>query len=171
MEFKFKQFVESMSNPVVYHVTYYKNLDLISDEGLDFTEYGGANFLKPFLQRNSQLGNFFTTNINQIGNWVETLEYQANDISDNIYEDGLIPIVLKFKINRNTHQPDQHSEYPDSYYTQTIIQPQGIQCWTGVNWIPISSWIRINTGNFIDYVDGYPGEEYYQLRADYPLPK
>lgn len=162
--------IESITNPVVYHITYYRNLDLISDSGLDYEEHGGANFFKPHLQNNSRLGNFFTNDINQIHNWIDTLDYQANHQSDNIFEDGLIPIILKFNINRNTHNKDQHSEYPNSYYTKKLIQPQGIQCWNGKNWIPILQWHQINLNDFVDFIDDF-GEQYYELRQDYPLPR
>lgn len=164
----FQIWLESKTNPVVYHITYYRNLDSINDNGLDYQDYGGANFEKNHLIQNSRNGNFFTTDIKQIHNWLHVLEYQANDKSDNIYEDGLIPIILKFNINRNSFNIDQHSEYPKSYFTRKIINPQSIFCWNGSGWIPIYSWERISLDKFVDYIDEDGG--YYELNQYYPLP-
>jgi len=135
------------------------------------TEFSGVNFSKPHLINNSQQGNFFTTNLNQVHNWIKTLDYQAQNKSDNIYEDGLFPIILKFNLNRNSFEKDQHSEYPDSYFSRRIVQPQSIFCWSGVNWIPIEQWSRLKTSYFVSYNDDYSGEEYWELVEPYPMPR
>jgi hypothetical protein len=153
--------------PVVYHVTFYRNLDSISDIGLDYNEFGGANFQKTHLIQNSRNGNFFTPDLKQVANWVDTLTQNANDRSDDIYEDGLIPIVLKFTVNRNTFTPDQHSEYPKSYYTKKIIHPANIQVWNGSNWVSINDWGSIDLSKFVDWEDRYG---YYEITNPYPLP-
>jgi hypothetical protein len=152
--------------PFVYHVTFYKNLDLISDEGLDYKEYGGANFSQGVYPIHSMSGNFFTTDINRIGFWIHSLEYSGLDQSDNIEEDGLVPIILRFRLNPKKYQPDIHGGDPSDHFTDRLIPPQGLQVWNGKQWIPINYWNNINLNDFVDR------DEYgVSVKDRYPMPK
>ena len=162
----FKLWLES-KQPYVYHITYYRNLDLISDEGLDYTEYGGTNFHKPWLQTHSLKGNFFVTDVQNIRYWVHVLEYQAADKSDHIDNDGLIPVILRFRLNPNKYIPDQHGETPSDQLTTRKIPPFGIQVWNGKQWFPIVDWNNVNPWEFLDS----DNENNVFVREDYPLPK
>jgi hypothetical protein len=147
----FKTWLEGVSPKWVYHVTYYCNLDSISDSGLDYQEFGGSNFPKPHLQRHSMSGNFFSDDIDGVKYWIITLEHQANDRSDDILEDGLIPIVLRFRLNPNKFILDPEERTSGDYYTNRIIPPQGIQMWNGFNWVPVDT--NIDLHYFVDIVD------------------
>ena len=105
MEFKNWLYIENRS-PIAYHVTYYCYLDSISNTGLDFEQLGGSNYFKPHLISNSQQGTFFVTNIEGVKHWIGVMEDQAAHRSDDIYEDGFIPVILKFNLNKNKYQPD-----------------------------------------------------------------
>jgi hypothetical protein len=170
---EFKLWLES-SSPIVYHVTYYRNLDLIADSGLNYQEMGGANFAKGFLILHSQTGNFFVTNIQGVKYWIRTLEEQANDRSDNIEEDGMIPIILKFRLNERKHLPDSHGETQWDRKTDRYIPPEGLMVWDGYRWQPIQEWINIDLNLFISYDDEnnpFVKDPYVTARGGgYPLP-
>ncbi len=164
---QFKQWLESSTRqPYVYHTTYYRNLDSISDNGLDYEENGGANFTKPWLQTHSAQGNFFVTDTQNIKWWIHVLEYQASDKSDNIDEDGLIPFILRFRLNPKKHLSDKHQETPSDALTACKIPPMGIQVWDGIKWWPIAYWGNINPQNFLD-----SDNDNIFVREDYPIPK
>jgi hypothetical protein len=169
----FKQFVEAKASPYVYHVTYYNNLDSISDIGLDYQEFGGSNFFKPHLSSHSRSGNFFCTDIDCVKYWISTLEHAANDRSDDFYNEGYIPIVIRFRLNRNKYFQDQHGELQGNkeFFTSREIPPEGIQVWSGKTWLPIENWSQINVDDFIDKSDPeYPQLENPYSRYGYPLP-
>jgi hypothetical protein len=162
----FKIWLESQRSPFVYHVTYYRNLDSISDDSLNYGDYGGVNFPQTWLSAHSTKGNFFVTNIQDVGHWVHTLEYHAYDKSDNVEEDGLIPIILSFRLNPNKHLPDEHGDTQSDRLTDREIPAQGIYVWDGDKWLPISYWQQINIEKFLDR-----DEHGVQIKSPYPLPK
>jgi hypothetical protein len=108
---------------------------------------------KGFLILHSQTGNFFVTNIQGVKYWIRTLEEQANDRSDNIEEDGMIPIILKFRLNERKHLPDSHGETQWDRKTDRYIPPEGLMVWDGYRWQPIQEWINIDLSLFISYDD------------------
>lgn len=170
---EFRLWLEAHS-PYVYHVTYYRNLESIAESGLNFNGMGGANFGKEFLIRHSQTGTFFVSNIQGVKYWIRTLEEQANDRSDNIEEDGLIPIVLKFRLNERKHLPDEHGETQWDRKTDRYIPAEGLWVWDGLRWQPVQEWINIDLNRFITYDD----ENYASVKnpyttargVGYPLP-
>lgn len=166
----FKLWLESSTRqPWVYHVTYYCNLDLISDEGLDYKEYGGSNFPSDVLQQHSSQGNFFCTDPSHIDWWVHVLEYQAKDKWDTDVawdEQGLVPIVLRFRLNPKKHIPDPKRETPSDHLTEKIIPPQGLQVWDGKKWWPIAYWSNVNPNVFLDR-----DENGVDIKQHYPLPQ
>jgi len=177
----FQLWLESKTNPFVYHVTYYKNLDGISRQGLDYKKHGGSNFGHMNLAGHSEQGNFFTTDLGQVKNWIEIFSERVQARSTDPYRHysmemigEVTPIILRFKINRNTHMPDDVSEYPNSYYTHKIIQPNGISCWDGDKWLSIFMWRTIDWKRFLEKAAGRDIEkrfyEYWRVAKPYPMP-
>lgn len=162
----FKLFLEGVTT-WAYHVTYYHNLESISENGLNYKEFGGRNFEKPFLIRHSQTGNFFTLSLYGAREWISTLEEMANDRSDNPIEEGYIPVILKFKLNRNKQIPDRYGGENDRKTTSEINQ-NGLWVWSGRAWLPISEWDRVDVSAFMN------GEQvrdaYAPPPTGYPLP-
>lgn len=153
----------------VYHVTYYANLENIATYGLNF-QISNRNYQKPHLVQNSSQGTFFVNNVQGVKYWISTLEDQANDKSDNIYQDGLIPIILKFKLNKNKHLIDPFGETDFDRKTKTIIPPQGILAWNAINWIPIQSFESINLNYFVEFSDDPDDEHLAFIRSPYQKP-
>jgi len=162
----FKIWLESRASPIVYHVTYYRNLDSISDDGLNYGEFGGANFPQAWLSAHSSKGNFFVANIRDVGHWVHTLEYHAYDKSDNIEKDGLIPIILSFRLNSNKHISDELGDTQSDRRTTREIPAQGIYVWDSIKWLSINYWQQINLENFLTR-----DEHGVQIKNPYPLPQ
>lgn len=155
--------------PNVYHVTYYNNLENIAKYGLNF-QISNKNYSKTHLIQNSYQGTFFVTNIQGVKHWISTMEDQANHKSDNIYQDGFVPVILKFKLNRNKHLTDPYGETDFDRKTKSIIPPQGILAWNAINWIPIHDWENININYFVE-LSNDPNDEYLAfIRSPYQKP-
>jgi hypothetical protein len=161
-------FESSTRQPFVYHVTYWRNLDLIASQGLDYTQ-GSPNFPQSWLQQNSAQGSFFTNDPQYISRWVSTLEDHAYAKSDHVDEDGFVPIVLRFRLNPKKQQPDPRGETPADRFTDRLIPPEGIQIWNSQQWLPLSYWESVNLETFLDR-QVQDGEELVYIKHNYPLP-
>ena len=84
---------------------------------------------------------------------------QANHRSDDIYEDGFIPIILKFRLNQNKYQPDPAKETEFDKKTTRKIPPEGIIVWGGTQWLPIYEWENIDTAYFVEFEDNPDTED------------
>lgn len=171
MEFKNWIYTENTS-PIVYHVTYYCYLKSISNAGIDFENNSGSNYFKPHLISNSQQGTFFVTNIEGVKHWIGVMEDQATHRSDDIYEDGFIPVILKFRLNQNKYQPDPEKETEFDRKTTRKIPPEGIMVWSGKQWLPIYEWENVNTSYFVDFEDNPDDSEkpFCYIRSPYQKP-
>jgi len=165
----FRTWLESSTRqPFVYHVTYWRNLDAIANQGLDYTQ-GSPNFPQQWLQQNSTQGNFFTTDISQVSQWLEILVNHAYAKTDHVEQDGLIPMILRFRLNPNKHYPDPEGYTNSDKYTDRLIPPQGIQIWDTHQWLSISYWESIDPEIFLDR-QMQDGEELVYINHNYPLP-
>ena len=77
----------------VYHVTFYRNLDRILNEGLKPS--GGSGINLPSHREHSK-GKLFFSDFEDVDFWYNNFEKSAEAQSDNILNDGLVPIILAF---------------------------------------------------------------------------
>ena len=164
MNFK-KYLYESRTDNIVYHVTYYKNLPGIATHGLipnqEPNQWGRAMNV---WSRNKI---FFSTNLDATHYWITYLVNTAHLYSDDVVEDGMIPIVIRFRFNRRGRwATDKHSDYGrDDYYTHKEINPYNIEWWDGKKWKNISD-DSIDIDLFFE-----SGTEFWEFKQNYPFPK
>jgi hypothetical protein len=133
---------------------------------LDYKEHGGGNFPSNILSKHSEQGTFFTQNINDADWWIHVLEYQAFDKYDHPDLDGMIPVIIRFRLNPKKHIPDINRETPTDHLIEKIIPPMGLQVWNSKQWLPIAYWNRIDPNAFLEG----EGEDIH-LKQHYPMPK
>lgn len=167
---KFREFIyenqldQIGSNPVVYHVTYLKNLDGILNSKL-VSRGGFSPWRKQHIQDHSEKGNFFCKTLQCAKNWVGKMMDQAFHISDEPIDDGVIPVIIKFRLNKNSWKPDLLGsvEVEHSYYTPKNIDSKGIKVWNGSNW----SADYESADNLVNLVDD---EDFGHEDGNYPFP-
>jgi len=151
-------------NPHAYQVTYLRNMEGIAASKL-MPRAGTSAWLKPHLQYHSAKGVFFCSNPKCVQYWLDAMAEQAYTHSDQPLEEGYIPIILRFKLNRNSWKPDDLGETPGSFYTQKNIDSQGIEVWDGRAW----NQDLDSAENFRYYFDDSNHDE--DCFANYPMPK
>jgi hypothetical protein len=176
----FKLWLEARTD-IVYHATFFKNLEGIAEYGLSWKDSEGANFYA--YARHSFGKTFFSHTLDNARFWVSKLEMVGNDTSDNVLEDGLIPIILRFRFNRrpttDRWQIDKESDIGrDDYHTNRIIQPQSIQWWDGKIWKSVDDQ-NIDHSLFLEW-QNFGDEEYdkygnpngaWYYKQSYPYPR
>lgn len=131
---------ELSGDEFVYHVTFFKNLDNISVNGLNVGD--GSAMGRGGYKSHSGNKLFFTSMIG-LGYWFDILEQHAVDLSDNPFEDQLVPVVLRFFKPENTNS-DPASGFEESFFVNSSVEPEDIEIWNGVSWIPISDYENID---------------------------
>ncbi len=159
--------------PTSYHVTYLKNLDGIEKEGL--VPRGGISpWQKPHLNIHSQKGVFHCQDYKCVRHWIDEMAEQSYNISDHPVSDQLIPMILRFNVNRNSVMPDKiaNSETLSKghVFTTKNINNAGLEVWNGRQWSSDLNPDSINVHAFYD-MDGYEDEqEILTVGNGYPLP-
>lgn len=131
----FREWSET-KNPPVYHITYLRNVKDIFQSQLAAAG-GFSAWLKPHLQQHSAKGVFFCQTTNCAKYWIDALIEQAFTHSDHPIQDEMIPVVLKFKLNRNSWTSDSLGNadaQASNFYTNKTINPAGILVWDGKKW-------------------------------------
>lgn len=149
--------------PYVYHITYLRNMDMIA-AGKLIPRGGTSAWLKPHLQQHSAKGVFFSSTPQGAEYWVELLIEQANSLSDYPIEEEFVPVILRFKLNRNSWTPDDlgNAEIKHNFFTKKNIHNAGLEIWDGRQWTQ-----DLSAGENIKHYFGDEDEFYYQ---NYPLP-
>lgn len=121
--------------PYVYQTTYLINVDSIFQSKL-LPAAGQSAWSKPDITGHSKKGVFFADNPNGIKYWVWNLIEQSYNNSDYPYEENLIPIILKFKLNINSWEKDNlgNLETQGNFFTKRFVNPLGIMLWNGSEW-------------------------------------
>jgi len=170
MMFKEWLIQEGSKRPYAYHVTYLTNVDNIGQSSLK-AKGGVSPWQKPHLLKHSEKGVFYCYDGPCVKNWVSEVAEQANNLSDNIVEDQLIPIILRFNLNRTKSQKDMlgDAEVSGSQYTTKEIPSIGLEMWTSREWIDDIDSDYINPDAFVNY-ESYGDDGYYELSTPYPMP-
>jgi len=119
----------------LYHVTYLNRLESISESGgLDpaatgvfkQTGYGGYS-----------RGKLFLTEAGGIGYWYSKFEDHAEYHSEDLMDDGMIPVVLRVRVPEASLREDAvgaRDAMYDAYYVTEIIDDTDIELWDGKRW-------------------------------------
>lgn len=172
MQLNFKLYMEGSRFPYAYHITYLKNIDDIAQTQLR-ARGGFSAWRKPHLNQHSEKGIFFCRDKRCILRWIEEMAEQAYNLSDNPIDDQLIPIILRFNVNRNSINPDKlaNAEHltKQNFYTTKQINPIGIQMWNGYEWTDLDI-NNVNINTFIN-MQGYEAEAEILHGREYPMPE
>ena len=166
----------------LYHITMLNNLESISSEGL---RPGSGQSLGHGGNIGRSFGNIFLTDKNGISHWYHIAERIAEDRSDNLLEDLMIPVVLRIP-KTDEDKEDTSAEgygYLDQaeYKIQDSIDPDDIEVWDGKKWVGIEQYDNINPEDALDIVEEESDEEesdefssepiiLYYIKDDYKNP-
>lgn len=157
----------------VYHITYFNNLPSVESMGLVPT-HGGALGRGGYAGHST--GRLFMTEKSGIPFWYDRMEQHAHDLSDNIYETGHVPVVMRFMAPKGmvVDEPGVQDSRNQSHYVSQEIPPDGIEIWNGREWEPIYNWETIDPLEAlnIDYYeeDGEEIESYdFKIDSKNPL--
>lgn len=144
------------SPDVAYHVTYLRNLDDIAENGIvpGGGEAGGAKFLY-----HSRGRSFFSDKAG-LPHWFDLMSNRAADMSDNAYESGHVPVVLRFPSPMQAQEDEMgaHESGAGAWFTEEPIDPDEIEIWNGSSWVPIDEWDTIDASGSFDFEED-DGEE------------
>ena len=163
--------VANNNDASLYHITYFKNLSSIKNKGLVVGQ--GTSIGQGAGYRTHSKGKIFLTKKDGISYWYGKAEDWANHNSDNLLDDGLIPIVLKItsKINDalKIDLLGQRDAVSDAFYIEQKINPEDLEVWDGSKWIAITE--KINPKLALEYEEDPddPEDGWWSFKSDYPL--
>jgi 5-methylcytosine-specific restriction endonuclease McrA len=165
-----EQEVGTETSEPLYHVTYFNRLENISHKGLvpgSGRSIGGAAYDVHAAQ------GIFLTEGDGISFWYGKAEDFAEHNSDNILEDGLVPVVLKIdyeglKSDLQSDEPGTDDSRSEAYIHTGPIEPEYLEVWDGSSWIPVEDYWDIDIEQALDKEemedeDGNE-EEYYLFK-------
>jgi hypothetical protein len=157
----------------LFHVTYYKDLPSVESVGLLPTA-GGALGQGGYAGHSH--GRLFMAEEGGVPFWYERMEQHAEANSDNPYEDGYTPIVMRFIAPEHLQEdiPGTDDSRAGSYFIEAEVPPDGMEVWNGNAWIPLYKWDTIDPVIAYDidyYDDDDEGEsvEAYIFKSSNPL--
>jgi hypothetical protein len=146
-------FLKQANGKFLYHVTFFKNLSSIADEGLVGDVSGGGAGSGGYGVWSA--GKNFLAGSGAVAYWFDKLEQQANDRSDHPLKEGYVPVVLRIPESKLTVEEDtvaskESISSEESYFTTDTIEPDGIEVFDGKGWIDLSHYHQIDTGSSFD---------------------
>lgn len=147
--------VDEVDEPL-YHVTYAGRLDSISQNGL---QPGSQRSIGASSYDAHAAKGVFLTEEGGVYFWANRAEDFANSNSDEPYEDGLTPVVLRVSPSGFTEDGlmDDELGSDDSrsgaYIWPGDIGPEHLEVFDGSNWIDVSDW------ETIDFLQAFDEEE------------
>lgn len=153
------------------HVTHFNRLENISKNGLT---PGAARSIGGSAYDTHAAKGIFLTDFGGVDFWYNKAEAFAEHNSDNVYEDGLVPVVLRIdydglQTDLETDEPGSTDSRQDAFIHRGPIGPEHIEVWTGSDWIPVEDyWGEVDIELTLDKEelegdDGEP-EEYYLFK-------
>lgn len=130
----------------LYSVTYFNRLESIAENGLvrHASEAIGVG-----CNRSHSSGRVFLTHCDGVFFWYSRYQDHAEHRSDDVLEDGLIPVVLRLPRVAVTHElhEDPHgvrdARHP-AWFVEGEILPDEIEVWDGEEWIDIADWEAVD---------------------------
>lgn len=162
--------IDVNSDPL-YHVTYYNRLPNIAQSGLRVgmdRSIGG-----PSLDTHSTQGTFLSED-DGISFWYSRAEEFAEHKSDNFFEEGLIPVVLRINSGGFDEddliedKPGSDDSLSGAYIYPKTIKPNFIDVWDGNSWISVLNYDQIDIEQAIE-IDEEGDEQYIYFNSSTPL--
>lgn len=159
----------------LYHVTTYRRLREIAERGL---ERGRARAIGASAYDDHARRGIFLTSAEGVFFWHSRAEDHAEHGSDDLLEDGVVPVVLRIDergIPDDRLEGDPigtHDARADAWIAEGPIDPEYIEVFDGDDWIPIHEWRRIDPHLGVveeEDPDGEEGEVLYFFPDRSPL--
>jgi len=170
---------------VVYHVTYYRNLDGISEEGLLGDVGGGVGQGAGYSEHSKQ--GVFTTTWDGLLFWYSRSEdWGQNELVGDEQEffTGTFPVVLAVRTNvfegLKRDEIGTRDAFADAWIVDDV-DPEEVFVWNGERWVPLEDWDTIDpekafdreeTGEIIEneFSEHYGEPEVLYWQNDYLMP-
>ena len=140
----------------LYHVTTYRRLETIAEDGL---RRGHARAIgAPSYDANAARG-IFLTDPEGVFFWHARAEDHAEHGSDDVLEDGSIPVVLRVDVD---DLPDEELDEDeagtkdacaDAWISEGPVDPENIEVFDGEAWIQVTDWEELNPELGVEKVD------------------
>jgi len=116
----------------LYHVTFARNLEGIAERGL--IPYSGGG-----ITGGGDPDKVFASEAEHVSYWLSKAEQWAYDRSDNLAEDGWVPVVIRFpRTDVEAIENDEIAVKEDTgegSYKATTVIPDHMQAWNGKAWV------------------------------------
>lgn len=126
-------------DPHVYHVTYLKNLDSIAEDGLQPNQ--GSGIGGPSLAQYKK-GKVFVSDARGLSLWTQRAEDFAYHNSDDLKEDGLLPVVTRVPIaDIDSLDADEEGSRDSGgkAFSAEHVPAHNMEVWNGHQWEPVGS--------------------------------
>ena len=156
----------------LYHVTYYNRLASIAETGLVSTAARAIGQGAGYSTHSAQ--GIFLSAADGVLFWYGRAQAWAEHNSDNWYEDGLLPVVLRLsKWKKSALREDPigtRDAYADAYIYTAPIPPQRLEIWNGEAWELLQHWDTLAPENaFTPEIDEESGDTIYWWNQDEPF--
>ena len=137
----------------LYHVTYSGRLAGIAGAGLI---PGAAESIGGQTYAGHRKGAIFLTEPDGLSFWHEKAEEWAHHRSDDLLEDGLIPVVLRVwpDVECKHDEPGTRDAGSTAWKCLGRVEPDEIEIWSGVKWLPVDEYEDVDASAALDE-DGY----------------
>lgn len=131
--------IESMPEPY-FHTTYVNRLDSIAARGL---VVGAARSIGAAGYDAHAARGVFLSDADGVDHWFERAQAFGDDRSDNLLDDGLVPVVLRVWVDdpdelvpdEVANQETIHAD--DNWISLAPIAPDAIDVWDGDAWLSV----------------------------------
>jgi len=151
----------------LYHVTYDGRLGDIEAEGL---QPGKPRAIGTQIYDTHRKGAIFVTEPDGLLFWYGRAELWAREHSEDPYEDGFTPVVLRF--DRAAYMKDCELDEPgtrdagwsDAYRCETDVHPDDLELWDGSDWVSLEKGVDTSQA----YDEDSEGEDTWLVLKDAP---
>lgn len=155
-----------------FHATYVGRLEGISLHGLVLgapRSIGGAAY-----DAHAASGVFVTSHAG-VPYWYEKAQAFANDQSDDVVADGLVPVMLRVWLDEDDLAEDEVANFESvhayAFISEDAIDSDDIEVWDGEAWIEIDYWEDVDPERGVDWEEDEDVEEggYWLFTTSPPL--
>lgn len=154
---------------VLYHVTYWSRLERIAEHGLERGR--GRAIGGPAYDTHARRG-VFLTELDGVYSWHARAEDHAENGSDNVLEDGLVPVVLRMpRAAAGELEPDDvgsEDAQAEAFIAHGPIKASALEVYDGKEWVDVANWERVDPADGVEE-DEEDGETLYFFPVDSPL--
>lgn len=146
----------------LYHVTFYASLPAIEAEGL---RPGKGRGIGGAVYDTHRQGAVFLTEADGVHFWAERAEAWGQSQSDNLYEDELVPVLLRvdedyfedFDAECVEDAIGTRDAHADAFKCTTAIDPDDLELWAGAD--GKGKWVSISDFDEIPFEDAFEVEQ------------